>query len=142
MPFLIVLKMPGDRGKASLLLRTVAKLLDFIVIAVAVQTVPQAGYFAGLLYLLISDGLFDGRSIGKKIIRLKVISLPGEVPGTFRDSMVRNITFAVPLLLYKIPLLGWLLAAAVLALEFLLMLGNEEGMRLGDDLARTKVIEG
>ncbi|MFO0754607.1 MAG: RDD family protein [Thermodesulfovibrionales bacterium] len=116
--------------------------MDFLLIAAAMQAVPQVGYFAGVVYLLISDGLFDGRSVGKRIIRLKVISVPGENSGTFRDSMIRNSTLAVPLLLYQIPLFGWIFVAAALALEFLLLLGNEEGMRLGDDLAQTKVIEG
>ncbi len=139
---LLVLEMPGDTAKASLLLRVLAKLVDLIIIAVAIKTVPQVGYFAGLVYLLVSDGLFDGRSLGKKIIRLRVISPETGAPAAFRDSMVRNSTFALSLLLYKIPLLGWVFVTLVLALEFLLMLGNVEGLRLGDNLADTKVIEG
>jgi uncharacterized RDD family membrane protein YckC len=134
--------MPGDTAKAGSLLRTIAKLVDFIIIALAIKAVPQVGYFAGLAYLLISDGLFDGRSLGKKIIRLRVISPETGNPGTFRDSMVRNITFAFSLLLYKIPLLGWFFVLLIAVFEFLLMLGNEDGMRLGDDLANTKVVEG
>lgn len=125
-----------------MLLRVIAKVVDFIVIAAAINTVPQVGYLAGLVYLLISDGLFDGRSLGKKIMKLRVISLPDGNSGAFRDSIVRNAPFVFALLLYKIPLLGWLLAAAIFVLEFLLMIGNKEGMRLGDDLANTKVIEG
>lgn len=134
--------MPGDTAKASSLLRVLAKLVDFIIIAAAIKTVPQVGYFAGLVYLLISDGLFDGRSLGKKIIRLKVISPETGTPAGFRDSMVRNITFAFSLLLYKIPLLGWFFALLIFVLEFLLMLGNEKGLRLGDNLANTEVVEG
>lgn len=134
--------MPEERGKASILLRVIAKLVDLIVIAIVIKAIPQVGYFASLVYLLISDGLFDGRSLGKKIIRLKVISLPTGTPGTFRDSMLRNITLVLSLLLYKIPLLGWIFVIVVLTLEFLLMLGNPDGMRLGDDLANTTVIEG
>ena len=134
--------MPGDTAKASLLLRVLAKLVDLIIIGVAVKTVPQVGYFAGLVYLLISDGLFDGRSIGKKIMRLRVVSEEAGTPCSFRDSIVRNVTFAFSLVLYRIPLLGWFFLLLAFALEFLLMLGNEEGMRLGDDLADTRVIEG
>jgi uncharacterized RDD family membrane protein YckC len=137
--------MPEDGSKASLLLRIIAKSLDFIVIAIAAKTIPQVGYIAGLSYLLISDGLFDGRSLGKKVIGLKVISASAGRAGTFRDSILRNIPFAVALLLLEIPLIGWLLsvaAVAIFVLEFLLMLGNKEGHRLGDDIAGTKVIEG
>lgn len=139
---LIVLMMPEDRGKASLLLRGIAKLVDFILIAAAVKMLPQVGHLAGLVYLLISDGLFDGRSLGKKIIRLRVVSLPTGNTGSFKDSIIRNLTLFFPLLLYNIPLFGWILMVLVCALEFLLMLGNEDGMRLGDELARTTVKEG
>ncbi len=134
--------MPEEKGKASILLRVMAKLVDIIIIAIVIKTIPQVGYFAGLVYLLISDGLFDGRSLGKKIIKLRVISLPGGTPGTFRDSMLRNITFILSFLLYKIPLLGWIFVILILTLEFLLLLGNSEGMRLGDDVANTMVVEG
>lgn len=125
-----------------MLLRVIAKVVDFIVIAASITTVPQVGYLAGLVYLLISDGLWDGRSLGKKIMKLRVISLQTGNSAAFRDSIVRNAPFVIALLLYKIPFLGWILAAAVLTLEFLLMIGNKEGMRLGDDLANTKVVEG
>ncbi|MDI6729017.1 MAG: RDD family protein [Thermodesulfovibrionales bacterium] len=134
--------MPEESTKASLLLRVIAKTLDFIIIAAAAKTIPQVGYLAGLVYLLISDGLFDGRSIGKKILRLRVISLSTGSSGTFRDSVLRNAILTAALLLYKIPLVGWLFVVVILALEFLLMLGNKDGMRLGDDIANTKVIEG
>lgn len=127
--------------KASLLLRVIAKAIDFIVIAIAVKLIPQVGYLSGLLYLVISDGLFDGRSLGKKVLRLRVVSVETGKPGSFKDSVIRNATIAAALMLFKIPLFGWLLLVAVLVLEFLLMLGNEDGLRLGDDLANTMVVE-
>lgn len=129
------------KDRASLLLRTIARILDFIVAATAIKLIPQVGYFFGIVYLLISDGFFDGRSLGKKVMRLRVISLPAMNNCTFRDSILRNTTIVAVLLLYKIPLIGWLLAILPLMLEFILMLGNRNGMRLGDDLANTKVIE-
>ncbi|MBA4349088.1 MAG: hypothetical protein C0415_03750 [Thermodesulfovibrio sp.] len=133
--------MPEDMRKASLLLRVIAKAIDFIVIAIAVKLIPQVGYLSGLLYLVISDGLFDGRSLGKKVLRLRVVSVATGKPGSFKDSVIRNATIAAALMLFKIPLFGWLLLIAVLVLEFLLMLGNEDGLRLGDDLANTMVVE-
>lgn len=134
--------MPEDSVKASLLLRVLAKAIDFIIIAAAAKIIPQVGYLAGLVYILISDGLFDGRSLGKKILRLKVVSLSTGDSANFRDSILRNITLAAALLLYKIPLVGWLFVVAILALELILMLGNKDGLRLGDDIANTKVVEG
>jgi uncharacterized RDD family membrane protein YckC len=139
---LLLLKMSEGLLKASLLLRVMAKALDFIVIAAAVRAVPRVGFLAGLAYLLIGDGLFDGRSLGKKIMRLRVISNSSSAQGSFRDSMIRNMPFAAAMLLFNIPLAGWIFPVLILTLEFLLTLGNSEGMRLGDDLAGTKVVEG
>jgi len=43
-----------------------AKTIDFIVIAAALKSIPRVGFIAAMAYLLICDGLFDGRSLGKK----------------------------------------------------------------------------
>ncbi len=44
--------------RARLLLRVIAKTVDFLIIAVATKTVPHIGFLAGLVSLSISDGLF------------------------------------------------------------------------------------
>jgi uncharacterized RDD family membrane protein YckC len=118
-----------------------ARAIDLIAVAAVVASVPTAGVFAGVAYLLISDGLFDGRSLGKIVMRLKVISFATGGQGSFRDSMIRNAPFAAMLLLYLIPFVGWIFSVMILTFEFLLVLGNSEGMRLGDDLAGTQVVE-
>jgi uncharacterized RDD family membrane protein YckC len=128
--------------KAPLLLRSMAKAIDLIAVAAVVASVPTAGIFAGVAYLLIGDGLFDGRSLGKIVMRLRVISVSTGNQGSFRDSMIRNAPFAAMLLLYLIPFVGWIFSVMILTCEFLLVLGNSDGMRLGDDLAGTQVVEG
>ena len=129
--------------KAPLLLRVMAKVIDLTAVAVAEAIIPTAGIFAAVVYLLISDGLFDGRSAGKKIMGLRVISVTRDGKGSFRDSIIRNIPFvAVVALFYLVPLVGWIFSALIMIFEFLLMLGNTEGMRLGDNLAGTQVVEG
>jgi uncharacterized RDD family membrane protein YckC len=134
--------MSEEFKRAGLLLRTVAKILDFIIIAAAVEIVPKAGFFAGLVYLLIGDGLFDGRSLGKKLIGLRVVSVDTNTPCTFRDSILRNSIFGIGLLFYKIPWFGWILTAVISVLEFIILLGSRDGMRFGDEIAKTVVIEG
>lgn len=126
--------------KASLLLRVFAKLLDFILIAAMGEIVPKAGFYAGLSYLLISDGLFDGRSIGKKLMGLKVVSITANEPCSMKESIMRNATLGAGLLLYKLPWIGWVFIVLVSALEFLMLLGSKDGMRLGDEIAKTIVI--
>lgn len=133
--------MSEEFKRAGLLLRTVAKILDFIIIAAVVEIVPSAGFFAGLVYLLIGDGLFDGRSLGKKLIGLRVVSVDTNTPCTFRDSILRNSLFGIGLLFYKIPWFGWILTLVISVLEFIILLGSRDDMRLGDEIAKTAVIE-
>ena len=132
--------MSGDVKRSSLLLRSIAKTLDFIIIAAAAEVIPKAGFFAGLVYLLIGDGLFDGRSVGKKIIGLRVVAADTDKPCSFRDSILRNSIFGIGYLLYKIPWFGWIFIVMVTVLEFIMLLGSRDGMRLGDEIAKTKVV--
>jgi uncharacterized RDD family membrane protein YckC len=133
--------MSEEFKRAGLLLRTVAKILDFIIIAAAVEVVPRAGFFAGLAYLLIGDGLFDGRSLGKKLIGLRVVSADTNTPCTFRDSILRNSTLGIGFLFYKVLWLGWMLIILISIIEFIILLGSKDGKRFGDEIAKTVVIE-
>ena len=133
--------MSEEFQRAGLLVRTVAKILDFIIITAAVEILPKAGFLAGLAYLLICDGLFSGQSLGKKLIGLKVISLDTKKPCTLRESILRNSPLAVGYLFYKILWIGWIFVAITAAFEFIMLLGSKNKMRLGDELAKTVVIE-
>lgn len=133
--------MSGEFKRAGLLLRAIAKTLDFIIIAAAVEVIPKAGFFAGLAYLLIGDGLFDGRSLGKKLIGLRVVSADTDKPCTFKDSILRNSIFGIGYLLYKIPWFGWIFIVIVSIFEFIILLGSKDGMRLGDEIAKTNVVK-
>lgn len=127
--------------KASLLLRVFAKILDLLIIAVMAELVPKAGFYAGVFFMLISDSLFNGRSPGKYLMGIKTVSLKDGKPCSVRDSILRNSIFGIGLLLYRIPIIGWLFFVLVAAFEFLILLGSNEGMRLGDELAKTSVFE-
>jgi uncharacterized RDD family membrane protein YckC len=133
--------MSEEQRRAGLLLRTAAKVIDFILIAAAVEILPKAGFLAGLAYLLLGDGFFDGRSIGKKLIRIRVVSKATNSPCTFKDSILRNSTLAAGYALWVVPWVGWLLIFVIAAIEFVLILGSEDGSRLGDDIAKTTVLE-
>jgi uncharacterized RDD family membrane protein YckC len=133
--------MSDEQRRAGLLLRVAAKTIDFIVIAAVAEVIPRAGFFAGLVYLLLSDGFFDGRSIGKKLIKLRVVSVATQEPCTFRESVLRNSTLAAGYILWVVPFIGWILSLCVAAIEFILILGSKEGMRLGDEIAKTVVTE-
>jgi hypothetical protein len=48
---------------------------------------------------------------------------------------------AVGYFAFQIPYVGWLGTVAVLGIEALLMIGNERGLRIGDELAHTQVVD-
>lgn len=74
-----------------------------------------------LLYTLFADGMFEGQSIGKKLMNLYVVSNEMEKPCTYWQSFLRNSTY----------LLG--------IFDFIFLFGKER-RRLGDRLASTKVL--
>ena len=127
--------------KASILNRFVAKFIDLLVAFAFSLILYPVGFFAGMTYLLIADGFFDGRSLGKKLIRLQTLSQAG-ILCSYRESILRNLTMGLAYLLFFIPYIGKLLFATILIVEGLLIIGNERGHRIGDELAGTQVIDG
>jgi uncharacterized RDD family membrane protein YckC len=92
-------------------------------------------------YILIRDGLFDRRSIGKKLIGIRVLSLEDSgSASTYRDSIIRNVPIVLAFFLFLIPYAGWILCTLALGMEGLTALGDRGGMRIGDMLARTQVV--
>lgn len=140
-------------GKVDLAKRFIAALVDGVLAAV-VGTVPVVGGIAGMAYILVRDGLdiefMKGRSIGKKLMRLRPVRLDGQ-PMDLATSIRRNWVFAIGALsglVAWIPFLG-LIAVLVLGLigflvalyEIYMVATDAEGRRYGDRFAGTKVIE-
>jgi len=125
--------------KADYLPRLVARIIDLLAAAALAHVAKPVGFFAGLTYLLIADGVMPGRSMGKAVIGIRVVTVDGRPVG-LRESILRNLPFGVAMVLAAIPWIGWLLAGAVVVLEGLLVVGNERGRRLGDEAAQTQVM--
>ena len=121
-------------------MRVVAKSIDVILILAVAEVLPRAGFLAGVGYMLVGDGLFGGRSLGKKLLGIFVVDESG-APCQVKEAILRNTTLAAGILLWKVPFLGWLLAAGVFALEFIVLLGSPDGRRIGDEIANTWVVE-
>lgn len=143
---------PQALEQVDFLNRIIAKTIDFIIVVALYETIPTIGYFAGIVYLSIADGLFQGRSAGKRLIGLKVIMRDEAGVASacgFRESIFRNFPFTVGYILFGIlkavPLIGgiiaFVIAVAILLFESLVILGSEEGIRLGDELAKTRVVK-
>ena len=128
--------------KADLITRAVAGFVDLLLI-IGLAILPDIlGFLSAMGYILIRDGLFEGRSVGKKLIGLQtVFSGNLEQAATYRESIIRNVTLSLAYLLFLIPYAGWILGPLVLGVEGLTAVGDTEGMRIGDMLAQTCVLQ-
>ncbi len=139
---------PSAFSKAEYLERFIAKFIDFLVMGALFMFPGAVGPLAGLTYILISDGLKGGQSVGKRIIGLKVVSLETTTACDFRKSILRNSPFAALIVFFFlvgwIPYLGKLLEAAALlavfGIEIALIFTDDLGARFGDRVARTIVV--
>ncbi|MHB1662193.1 MAG: RDD family protein, partial [bacterium] len=59
--------------KANILHRFIAKAIDLLIFGFLSEMFYPYGFLAGVLYILISDGFFDGESLGKRIVGLRVV---------------------------------------------------------------------
>jgi uncharacterized RDD family membrane protein YckC len=125
--------------------RLLAKFLDLLVVAALASLPTWVGDAAGLTYALVADGLGDGQSIGKRIVGLRVVSESG-LPCTFLESLQRNLTVALAIILlmqrvtFVWPLLA-LVGVVALLVEAVLVVTDDEALRLGDRLASTRIVE-
>ncbi len=137
-------------GKAPLLDRFLAKLIDFIIAGFLFELTPVTGPVAAVTYILICDGFSGGQSVGKRLAGLTTISLvrDGGVCD-FLESIKRNAIFAAPFVLCLfvgwIPYVGKLLVAVaalvVVLLEAYTIYEDDHGLRIGDRLAATMVVK-
>jgi uncharacterized RDD family membrane protein YckC len=82
----------------------------------------------GIFYLYhIIQELFWQKTIGKRIVKLKVVKING-AQLTLRDTLARHLFDAVELFCFPV-------------LAFLVALSNRSHRRLGDFLAKTKVLD-
>ncbi len=133
--------------KADLFNRVLAKFIDFLIASVLLFLPMPIGFFAALTYLLIADGIPPkGQSIGKKLIGLKVVINPvSENPRVcnWRHSVIRNLPF-VFLGFGVFGLLGFLIffiGLVVIGFESYFVFADDQGVRLGDIFANTKVLD-
>ncbi len=127
--------------KAHVLNRFIAKLIDLFLVVAANQIAPPVGFLSGLAYILIADGFAGGKSIGKRLVGLQTMRVDSRDAAGFRESIVRNLPLGCAQIAFAIPWVGWLASVAIVAFEGFLIIGNEQGRRLGDEVARTHVLD-
>ena len=146
---LFVLPIRGEI-KTSVLNRVLAKLVDLsVVIAFVSLLAYPLGPLLGFLYSIFADGLpingLRGQSLGKKILKLRVVQVGQKTPASIRESALRNAPVGVATFFAFITVWGWLLLLLIgvplMIMEIYLMLSVDSGHRLGDVMGDTEVVE-
>ena len=142
-------------AKADPVKRIIAVVIDFVA-SMIVGFIPFVGGIIGAIYMLFRDALpieaLEYKSIGKKLLKLSVVNI--EDPTSKIDyaaSAKRNWMFALgPIMMFFlfIPILGWIIDILIgigglilIIIEIIKIFSDEKGIRLGDKLAGTMVIE-
>ena len=142
----------GQPARADIGKRAIAVIID-AVIAMVVGLIPIAGGIAATAYWLVRDGMdiefMDHRSIGKKVMKLRPVTLDGQ-PLDITASVKRNWMFALGGIaqFFAVTIIGIVIAiplalvAIVLGIvEVVLVFTDAGGRRMGDKMAGTRVIE-
>ncbi|MBX9725025.1 MAG: RDD family protein [Candidatus Obscuribacterales bacterium] len=153
-----------DLGK-----RLVAGMIDVMagyVLGLAVNCIPFINGFIGdqvvmVSYLIMKDGLFGGRGIGKNLMGLQVIDSKTGKPASFVQSIKRNIVlfgpfmalFLVNTVLRIVPNpqissmvtnvvtgIGGIYTLVVIPYEVYRVYSRADGLRWGDQFAGTETI--
>jgi uncharacterized RDD family membrane protein YckC len=139
--------------KVHLARRFLAFAID-LGVAILLSVIPLLGSLLGALYLLLRDGsdlaILDRRSIGKRLLRLRPVC-DDRSPVTLLVSARRNWMLAltwlavflglIPVLGFAIKPVGMALGIILVILEGYLVFVDDSGVRSGDHLAGTRVVE-
>ncbi len=109
--------------------RISAWLLDLLFVFGFGMLFGGFGWLASMGYWLLRDGLFQGQSIGKRLMGLKVVVGPTRAPCTYLSSILRTLLWVVPVVN---------LAMGVTGIYHLSK--DRAGCHWGDRLAETRVV--
>ncbi|MFN7130861.1 MAG: RDD family protein [Myxococcales bacterium] len=125
--------------------RLLARLTDFLLAMVLPVAAGTLGAILAPLFVLFGDGIFHGQSFGKKLMGIKVVHLPTRSDIDYRESALRNFPFALAWLVAPLPQVGnvlfWLVTAAAVVWEGWQVVGDSLGLRMGDVVAETQVVD-
>jgi len=133
--------------------------LAYSVLTAVIAGIPDISFsLVSIAYLLVRDALIRGQSIGKYAVGLRVVDMEGQ-PCDIRRSVIRNLIFIVPVLIFGIVsllpepvesapgvpdippyVIGLLfIALAIYVIEYIVIHRSSEARRFGDRMAGTKV---
>lgn len=132
----------------TLLQRFTAKGIDILLVTVLYfigkAISPIFGALLASIFAGIQDSLGQGQSIGKRIMGLRVLDEYTGGSCSFQNSILRNIPLWLFFLLLPVEFIWGLSLLAIVPiflLEIYLLANIETGVRLGDVLGNTQVVE-
>jgi predicted membrane protein len=131
--------------RVAKLTRLIAKAIDLFIVACFSIWFFPLGVVLGIIYMSMCDGMSNGQSAGKKFMGFAVKSLEDGSPCSYKQSVIRNLPFTLPLLVaLLLPVIGWILGAilavVLIGFELYLLYNLDSGHRLGDVMADTSVM--
>jgi len=109
--------------------RLIAWLIDGLIVLGLWNLFGGLGWLVGGAYWLARDGLFEGQSVGKRLMDLKVIVQSSRSRCTLKESVIRNVLWVVPVINFAMALSG-----------IYLLTKDRHGRHWGDRLAKTRVV--
>jgi uncharacterized RDD family membrane protein YckC len=115
-----------------------------------------------VIYLLLRDFLFGGRGVGKNLVGLQVVDSRFKRPASLSQSVVRNMSWLLPFVVLAVTqiialaipfvwvnriiseavhILGAVYCMVMFPVEGYRAYNRPDGLRIGDELAGTMVVE-
>lgn len=130
--------------KVALMSRILAKGIDLFIVALISMLFYPVGVVLGFCYMVVSDYIQNGQSVGKRFFGFSVVSMEDGAPCSIKQSCVRNLPFLIPIFFLIVPFWGWglsfFIGTPLVLLELYLLVRLDSGNRLGDVMADTTVI--
>ena len=107
-----------------------AWLIDALLVLGIGMLFHVLGWIVTSAYWLCRDGLFEGQSVGKRLVGLKVVLQPDNRRCTIKGSVIRNVLWLVPIINVLMLITG-----------LYALFNDPQGRHWGDRLADTQVVK-
>jgi len=120
-------------SKANLVNRYLAGAVDFGIALIIYKVFPEIlkiNTISASAFILFKDCINSGKSIGKTVFNLNTLNLQDGTPSTYRESLLRNFFFIIPIV-----------NIVMILAELYFITQDTDGYRIGDKVAKTYVVD-
>lgn len=124
--------------------RAIDALILLVIYLIGASFYLWVGVIASAIFAALHDSFGEGQSVGKRIMGIRVVNDVDGGSCSYRESILRNLPFIFGVIFLGVPGL-WIfflvLCVPYLLFESYLIILLSSGVRLGDILANTLVVE-